>query len=90
MSARAKTVEKRTWYNIVRVDWLDSCATSRWTPIDHLSDPSGAECVTVGFLMKENKTAISVAQSLSPASADHIMEIPRACIRKITPWRGRK
>lgn len=78
------------FYKIVRVDWRDSSCLPHWTPIRDLGSPSGATCVTVGFLVKESKTAVAVAQSLSEsARADCIMEIPRSAIIKMRP-RGAK
>lgn len=75
-------------YKVVRVDWTDSSGNPRWTRIEDLAEPAGVECVTVGFIVKQNKTAIAIAQSLSNGGqCDHIMEIPRCVIRKITRWK---
>ncbi len=61
------------------IEWVDAVASNGW------EDNHKAElhpCVTMGFLIDENKEAILIASTISMGSTNARMHIPKAWIRK--------
>ena len=55
--------------DLIEVKWQDHCSLDAWTNIDGIdSEMSIAEVVTVGFLVKETKTALYVSSSIDNAN----------------------
>jgi len=87
-------------FPIVRVDWEDAQSTEdqAWKPLGQLCqdllERIVKPCVTVGFLVYEDKRHIIVVASLGHADADVSTEasgdccIPKAWIRKLTYLKG--
>ena len=68
----------------VRIDWVDSCYTGGWQRGNNYeNEPS--QCITYGVIVKRNRTALTICQSISPNGYSEAMTIPRSVIKKITP-----
>ncbi len=68
---------------VLRVSWVDSTTLHSWQhePYDCLP----AVCESVGYLVSENKVAITLALNSAPDTASpygHLMIIPKAVILK--------
>jgi hypothetical protein len=77
-------------YPLVKVFWLDSHVTPEWVSIEEIQDnATSLDCVSVGFLVHENKESVTVASHVSiagrryTASCDGAMTIPRKAITKM-------
>jgi hypothetical protein len=69
---------------IVKVKWVDSKGvTPEWEFKDELKPLKPCRCVSVGFLIKETKTYITVAQSVGNDQVVGRMTIPKCSILKI-------
>lgn len=73
---------------LVKIIWVDSNGyTDVWSKVDVYDDEycmSQLNCVTVGFVLNQNKTTITVAGSLSnTGQASGVMTIPRCSITRI-------
>ena len=71
---------------IVRVEWEDSSSTSRiWNSKEYLSTAKNQRCVSVGFLVHEDKDCVVIAGHMglndTPDFAGD-MRIPKSAIRK--------
>ena len=71
--------------SLVLVRWVDSNMSSFWMHAEDLDKPEGVVCHTVGWIVKENRHAITIAGSIAddPAQSSCRMTIPRESIRKI-------
>ena len=67
---------------LVLIEWVDSTSMGGWTDND---DMDLCECETVGFLLKEDKKKVIVAQSISDGATRYCdrFGIPRGCIKSI-------
>ena len=80
---------------MVRVDWVDSAThVHGWCNIEEI-EFKALECVTVGILVRESKVGITISHSMTVPSDNKpvpdvcdTFDIPRGCIRKITPLRS--
>ena len=65
------------------ITWIDSCAQSDWSD-DHYLDV--AEVCSVGFLVDDSETHITIAQSLDgEGKSAERLTIPKVCIvRRVT------
>lgn len=64
---------------VIYVEWVDAVADAGWeTKIKAETHP----CVTVGFLIDENKDALCIASTLSKDDTNARMHIPKAWIKK--------
>ncbi len=78
-------------YPMVRVRWLDahSHTPSGWNIVDKLPDIEKVrfDCVTVGFLIDENKELLRIAMTITddnhPKVVLDILVIPRPAVVKI-------
>lgn len=68
---------------IVRIRWVDTCGYPSWRPLDEVQEKSAPDsCETVGYLIKANKRALTISQSLgATGNVDNSISIPRAAIR---------
>lgn len=77
---------------IVEVEWEDAVSKTSWHLSDH-SDYHGNACKTVGFLVKNTKREIVIAQNISVNECEDVsdvMVIPRGILRRIrTIGRGK-
>jgi len=71
--------------SLVMVRWLDSNMSASWKHAEDLDKPEGVVCHTAGWIVKENRHAITIAGSVAgdPAQSSCRMTIPRENIRKI-------
>ncbi|MDD5510860.1 MAG: hypothetical protein PHI12_08620 [Dehalococcoidales bacterium] len=67
---------------IVKVEWKDAFETNGWSY--DLSEMVPADCVTIGYLIQDCETHITIASSTNDAGVCNCMTIPRGCIVKIT------
>ena len=74
---------------LVEVRWVDCATADGWTTVSHLKKLAKVQirCVTVGYLVHEEKDVIVVVQTLGwdgrHARCDKASMIPRAYIRKM-------
>lgn len=72
-------------YRLVHVEWEDSAQPiSNWVWIDEHATKA-VRCISVGYLIAENKNAISIAANLGNLDRDRVqasgvIQIPRSCI----------
>ena len=74
--------------NIVRVTWVDAetIGDSSWQDLDETLEASEAEppiMTTVGFVMGEYATHISLTDSIGTKECGHLTKIPRVMIKQI-------
>ncbi len=67
---------------IAMVLWVDSCATTEWH-LKKASNYAPSDCTTVGIIVEEKKTHITLALNESPESWGDCMTIPRSAIKEI-------
>jgi hypothetical protein len=69
---------------IVRIRWLDICTSNDWESADKGAELSPADCVTVGYLLKETPDVIVVASTWTffedEAHTNCRTSIPRGCV----------
>jgi hypothetical protein len=76
-------------WQIIEIDWLDSCHLAGWTRDEFDWDLKDLEHKTVGYFIKETKYSIAVIQSRKAevkekgTSVDALMEIPKVAVTKI-------
>lgn len=67
---------------LIYVKWIDSTTTRGWRDPSDIGEPAKIE--SVGWLVKETKTAVSISAHLGvdPTSHDHcdVMTIPKGAI----------
>lgn len=68
----------------VEVEWRDSqLDNGGWRTVeDHLSDRRGVHCVSVGFVLADDKTGVSLASSVYGDKASGVVHIPRGMVVK--------
>lgn len=72
---------------LVRVEWADALAEHGWRKVEDISGPS--PIVTVGFLAREDDTAVVVcASATEDGEWNNCMVVPRGMITKITELLG--
>ena len=66
---------------IERIDWLDSCSHDGWHSAGDIAyEP--VKCVTVGYLVHETDTSVTLAQSVHDGDQRAgVMTIPKAVIQ---------
>lgn len=71
---------------IVRVEWEDSSSTSRiWNSKEYLSSAKNQRCVSIGFLVHEDKDCVVIAGHMGVNDQPDFagdMRIPKTAIRK--------
>jgi hypothetical protein len=64
----------------ILIEWLDSEAETGWRYIDNI-EPQGSVITSIGFLLKENDTAIVISTSISTnRGAIDPLTIPKCAI----------
>lgn len=82
---RAQKIEHR----LVIVEWEDSQRPlSAWGWVDEYASPDSVRCISVGFLIAENKNSIALAPNLGDTNhpreqACGVICIPNSAVRKI-------
>lgn len=74
------------------VEWIDAEGGSRWQPEEFYTDAHVAHCVSVGFVMSEDRERIVLCQSLDAgnATADNHIVIPAFSVtRQVTLRRAK-
>lgn len=71
--------------SIVKVAWLDTHSDDAWENLANL-DGTPKLCESVGFLVKNTESYVSVAGTIGVNDVDAccIIHIPKVCIEKIT------
>ncbi len=65
----------------VLIEWVDSCSTYGWHSKGTVFGIS--HCISVGVVISENKTEISLAPNISESSNGDIISIPKCSIKRI-------
>jgi hypothetical protein len=83
---------------LVYVEWYDSFSPEGWLGLEELDEEHLTEmlCMSVGWLIKESKTAVYVVPHVAPAdvvkygeddpkgwNGDGVMGIPRVAVKRI-------
>jgi hypothetical protein len=77
---------------VVMIDWLDACSDASWVALDSVLPPM-QKTRTVGFLVSENDSVVSIAHTWDEETAhvNGLMHIPKAMIVKRSYlWRPAK
>jgi hypothetical protein len=82
-------ISNKVKHKLVLIEWLDSrTPTSSWQFLDEVVLPEPCKCISVGFLLRENKTHKILAAHLNDLCGDAqvmgVMTIPKCAIIKIT------
>jgi len=72
---------------ILKIDWIDSASEHGWLSTQEIKELEGvAKCQTVGYLVKETKELISIAQNRSTDNTHYpfgeIITIPKVAVIK--------
>ena len=75
---------------IVRVDWVDSSSVSGrpWVDMEDLRREPNLECITIGCIVRESKTSVTIASSFAyghdgqATQAIGDITIPKVAIKK--------
>lgn len=69
-------------FKIVEVKWEDTCSSDPWTRSKDVLER--LDCVTVGYLLKRDKSAIHLAASLNESGQrSSTWRIPAGMVRKV-------
>ncbi|MEX3555293.1 MAG: hypothetical protein VB131_01235, partial [Burkholderia gladioli] len=86
---RTRRVQRREMPRILFVEWVDACSYSNGSlPVEELNEPDRFECVSVGFLLSENRDGMILAPHLelegefSQRQTCGTMMIPQSAIRR--------
>ena len=66
--------------DLLEVKWVDSCSPNGWTRPENLAKYSPCKNKSVGYLIAESKTCLTIAASIGPDQVDGIMCIPKVAI----------
>lgn len=72
----------------VEVEWSDAHSTAEWT--DRKSLPPVTKCVSRGWLLRDDKEAVTLAATLQIENGDdvgEIVSIPRGMVQKMRALR---
>ena len=67
---------------IVKVEWKDAFETNGWSY--ELEEMVPADCTTIGYLVQDCETYITIVSSSADCGVCNCMTIPKGCIVKIT------
>lgn len=72
---------------ILQIDWIDSASEHGWLSTSEVENrPTVAHCQTVGYLVKETKDVVSIAQNRDMDGTHYpfgeIITIPKVAIKK--------
>ena len=73
----------------VEVEWHDAHSTAEWT--ERKSLPSVTKCVSRGWLLRDDKEAVTLAATLQVENGDdvgEIVSIPRGMVQKMRTLKG--
>lgn len=79
----------RTPYKLVLIEWEDSAQpVSVWQWVDAYEIPKTVQCISVGYLIGQNKTALAVAPNLGDLTneriqASGIIRVPRSSVIRL-------
>lgn len=82
-----KTKKIKIPYKLVYIEWEDSrLPTSKWSWLSDYEDIETVTCVSIGYLIKETKTAIALASDFGDITQEEmqvtgISQIPKSAIR---------
>lgn len=71
---------------IVKVTWIDSEQTPGWqmrSDVDATADKPCTLCVSVGFLIHEDRRSVLLAESVNPHNYGNPIKIPRIAVKKV-------
>ena len=66
---------------IAIIDWLDSSSRDDWHDKNMTSEP--VEITSIGILIEETKTHVTICRSQSEDDQDGVLCVPRFAIKKI-------
>lgn len=70
---------------LVLVEWLDAVTDDAgWKKIEDVAKTRPPVCKSVGWILKDTKTHITIAATIHGADCDGDVTIPRGMIRKVT------
>ncbi len=89
-----KTIENRTArpktpFKLVLIEWEDSAQpVSAWQWVDAYEIPETVRCISVGYLIGQNRKALAVAPNLGDLTgesiqASGIIRVPRTSVRRL-------
>lgn len=78
--------------DLVMVEWEDSRQPQpAWQHLGKIPTPEPVKCISVGWVVHQDKAVISLAPNLGDVDADAavqasgVISIPISCVTKITP-----
>lgn len=83
---------RRLPHEVRLIEWLDAEGGSSWKPEADVATARPAHCISVGFVVAENKECVVLVQSLDPgnSTADNHLVIPARNIEaQVTLRKGR-
>jgi hypothetical protein len=82
ISRRSRNVHLTKGTKLVKVEWKDAFESNGWSY--DLDEMVPADCSTIGYLIQDLETHITVASSTADHGVCNCMTIPKGCIVKIT------
>jgi hypothetical protein len=70
---------------IAEVHWVDSLAGSSWTLTEDYEGDNAIDCFTIGILINESESAVTLAQNVgfSPDQFCNTITIPKCAVKSI-------
>lgn len=77
-------MKKNNKMKLVSIEWLDSKGViNEWEYIDEIKPLEPVKCISVGFLIEDNKQYKTIVQSIGDSQILGRMTIPTCSITKI-------
>jgi hypothetical protein len=79
--------------SVVIVEWIDSSTINKggWTYLDQVNPQPCCECVSVGWIVRQDKHSIVLAADETiDGPIGRLLAIPRKCITKISSFRKKQ
>lgn len=86
---KSRTARPQTPYKLVLVEWEDSAQpVSAWQWVDAYEIPESVRCISVGYLIGQNRKTLAVAPNLGDLTSERIqasgiIRVPRASVRRL-------
>lgn len=76
---------------IVYIEWIDSATAPGWLSPEEVTEATVLPCATVGFFVKRDKIAITLAMNMAPTAPNDygdLMSVPNSCITTMFVIKG--
>ena len=80
------TVNLPEYYDLVKIEWIDSMGCGKWVPADEPEKDTDLHCVSYGLLTHRDKVKTRITPHFHhrTGQGDGILNIPNVAIKKVT------